>query len=233
MKIIKIVPVFCRSRDWEQALADREEQLWQRQEALWQQQLAHWQHERSTWAQQEAALLAHIQELHSHLTAISTQPIGTDSTQAASSSLEASKNQLRKQAEAASAQAVSSLPQAEYSASIGASAPPQITQSLGVTPQPAAAMQEASGSASDVQTPQGPPPPLCLGSDDIYWVNQLQSGLMDQGYYCEEEEMEDLMFAEGTQSAVLAFQVSAFHAPAAFSKMSKTLGNYQMQPCNI
>ena len=58
-----------------------------------------------------------------------------------------------------------------------------------------------------METPQGPPPPLCLGSDNIYWVHQLQSGLMDQGYHCGEEEMEDFVFADGTQSAVLAFQV--------------------------
>ncbi len=58
-----------------------------------------------------------------------------------------------------------------------------------------------------METPQGPPPPLCLGSDSIYRVHQLQSGLMDQGYYCGEEEMEDFVFADGTQSAVLAFQV--------------------------
>jgi len=202
----------CRSNNKAEILAQREEQLWQRQEALWQQQLAHWQHERTTWAQREAALLAHIQELHSHLTAVSTRqiqnptvaPPASPSTQSA----QGIHNDLQQQSDVAATASSSSTPlQLEYTPSFEASAPPDIAQSPGIAPQPAAGTEEADGTAAQMETPQGPPPPLCLGSDNIYWVHQLQSGLMDQGYYCGEEEMEDFIFAEGTQSAVLAFQV--------------------------
>lgn len=200
-----------RSNNKADILAQREEQLWQRQEALWQQQLAHWQHERTTWAQREAALLAHIQELHSHLTAISTRqiqnppvaPPAPPSTQSA----QGIHNDLRQQSDvAATASSSSTPPQLEYTPSSETFAPPDIAPSPGIAHQPAT-REEADGTAAQMGTPQGPPPPLCLGSDNIYWVHQLQSGLMDQGYYCGEEEMEDFVFADGTQSAVLAFQV--------------------------
>ena len=55
--------------------------------------------------------------------------------------------------------------------------------------------------------PTGPPPALCMGSDDIYWVNQLQSSLTNKGYYCGEEESEDFIFGSDTESAVTTFQV--------------------------
>lgn len=202
----------CRSNNKAEILAQREEQLWQRQEALWQQQLAHWQHERTTWAQREAALLAHIQELHSHLTATSIRqiqnpniaPPAPPSTQSA----QGIHNDLWQQSDVAATAPSSSIsPQLEYSPPVEASAPPDIALSPGIAPQPAAATEEADGTAAQMEIPHGPPPPLCLGSDNIYWVHQLQSGLMDQGYYCGEEELEDFIFAEGTQSAVLAFQV--------------------------
>ncbi|KAA6429578.1 MAG: hypothetical protein FRX49_00014 [Trebouxia sp. A1-2] len=191
-------------------LAQREEQLWQRQEALWQQQLAHWQHERTTWAQREAALLAHIQELHSHLAAISTRqihnapvaPPAPPSTQSA----QGIHNEVQQQSDvAATASSSSTPPQLEYTPSLETFAPADIAQTPGTAHQPAI-IGEADGTAAQMETPQGPPPPLCLGSDNIYWVHQLQSGLMDQGYYCGEEEMENFIFADDTQSAVLAFQ---------------------------
>ncbi|DBA84174.1 TPA: hypothetical protein ACH3X1_006639 [Trebouxia sp. C0004] len=192
-------------------LAQREEQLWQRQEALWQQQLAHWQHERTTWAQREAALLAHIQELHFHLTATSTHqsqsPTVVPPAPSMTQSAQAIQNDLWQQSDvAATAPSSSTSPQLEYAPSVEASAPPDLAQSPGIAPQPAATTEEADGTAAQMETPQGPPPPLCLGNDHIYWVHQLQSGLMDQGYYCGEEEMEHFIFAEGTQSALLAFQ---------------------------
>ena len=88
---------------------------------------------------------------------------------------------------------------------IGSSAP-----LLGsVLPQESASVPSvASRAAPAAPEPQGPPPHLSLGSDDIYWVHQLQSGLMNEGYYCGEEEMEDFIFESGTESAVLAFQAS-------------------------
>ena len=214
-----------RDSDQQQGLARREEQLWQRQEALWQQQLAHWQHERSMWAQREAALLVHIQELHSHLTAITTHHIQRNSTLPSQNlqlnptqPLQPSETDICRQAEADAAQAAPSTAKIEHSTQDRVS--DSLDQSLGSAAQPAAAEQVSSISTSNVQPPQGPAPALCLGSDDIYWVHQLQSGLMDQGYYSGEEEMEDFVFADGTQSAVLAFQV--IHLPAQNSMLHGT-----------
>ena len=193
----------CRSSD--HVLARREEQLWQRQEAMWQQQLAHWQHERSIWAQREAALLAHIQQLHVHLTETSSRTHQSP-TQTVSEPIPA----IDRPAEISKTvkpQVPSSSLQMDHTSSTGAPPAPEVAHLGAVTSQPSESMQATSSAASDVAVPQGPPPPLCLGSDDIYWVHQLQSGLMDNGYYSGEEEMEDIIFAEGTQTAVLAFQV--------------------------
>eukprot|EP01025_Chloroclados_australasicus_P011982 TRINITY_DN1541_c0_g2_i3.p2 TRINITY_DN1541_c0_g2~~TRINITY_DN1541_c0_g2_i3.p2 ORF type:complete len:641 (-),score=117.30 TRINITY_DN1541_c0_g2_i3:455-2377(-) len=59
------------------------------------------------------------------------------------------------------------------------------------------------------ETPSGPPPTLCLGDDDIFWVNQLQAALLEKGYYCGEDEMEDWYFGDQTQNALLTFQACA------------------------
>lgn len=60
-----------------------------------------------------------------------------------------------------------------------------------------------------ISNPPGPPPMLCTDSEDIYWVNQLQTSLTNKGYYCGEEETEDFVFGSSTESAVMTFQVSA------------------------
>ena len=73
---------------------------------------------------------------------------------------------------------------------------------------PETSVTDPLASNAKYQVSQGPPPPLSLGSDDIYWVHQLQSGLMDQGYHSGEEEIEDFIFESGTESAVLAYQVT-------------------------
>lgn len=194
-------------------LTQREEQLWQRQEAMWQQQLAHWQHERDTWAQREATLLAHIQELHSQLaTAFTprTQTLGSPLAGIESSQpVQATEPNLQQPSDAnTTPQVASTALRVQMSPSQeAATSRMEADQPLDSAPQLAAAVKQVNVAVPDAQPLQGPPPPLCLGSDDIYWVHQLQSGLMDQGYYCGEEEMEDFVFSEGTQSAVLAFQV--------------------------
>ena len=49
---------------------------------------------------------------------------------------------------------------------------------------------------------------LMTGVDDIFWVNQLQAGLVREGYYAGDDEMEEWIFGEGTQSALVTFQVA-------------------------
>ena len=199
----------------QQELVTREQQLWQRQEALWQQQLAHWQHEREMFVQREQALLAHIQELHSHLIAVTTQttqPGGNSISNIAQNPVTAGRN-------AANAEMLATMnAKAAAQEQLAAAADQRETLIEAATNQ--ADLQREKGRAPELsvtnplasnakhQVPQGPPPPLSLGSDDIYWVHQLQSGLMDQGYHSGEEELEDFIFELGTESAVLAFQVT-------------------------
>jgi len=54
--------------------------------------------------------------------------------------------------------------------------------------------------------PKGPPPPLSVGADDIFWVNQLHTALADEGYYPGDEDIDDFYFGDSTQGAVMTFQ---------------------------
>lgn len=56
---------------------------------------------------------------------------------------------------------------------------------------------------------RGPPPVLAVGADDIFWVSQLHAGLVKEGFCAGEDEMEEWIFGDGTQSALLTFQASA------------------------
>jgi hypothetical protein len=37
--------------------------------------------------------------------------------------------------------------------------------------------------------PHGPPPLLCIGDDDIFWVAKLHASLMSHGYYPSDDEV--------------------------------------------
>ena len=52
----------------------------------------------------------------------------------------------------------------------------------------------------------GPPPPLCIGADDIFWMNQLHTALVDSGFYPGDADIDDYYFGDSTQSAVQTFQ---------------------------
>ena len=75
------------------------------------------------------------------------------------------------------------------------------------------AQSPAAGGSSDSPQPTapapGPPPKLVKGMDDIFWVHQLQTGLLNHGFNVDDEEVEDWIFGEGTESALLTFQVKA------------------------
>ncbi|GBF92273.1 hypothetical protein Rsub_05356 [Raphidocelis subcapitata] len=77
-------------------------------------------------------------------------------------------------------------------------------------PPPPAAAQQASSSGGGAETargaPEGPPPLLSVGDDDIYWIAKLHSALEAVGCYPPEEEQEDFLFGEGTAAALLSFQ---------------------------
>jgi hypothetical protein len=45
-----------------------------------------------------------------------------------------------------------------------------------------------------------------LGDDDIFWVSRLHGGLMAAGFYPSDEEVENWLFGEGTQAALLMYQ---------------------------
>lgn len=68
------------------------------------------------------------------------------------------------------------------------------------------AQEKSMSSDEDPAVPTGPPPTLTIGDDDIYWMNQLHVALFDAGFYPGDEDIDDFMFGESTQSAVLTFQ---------------------------
>ena len=174
--------------------------------------------------QREQALLAHIQSLHSHLIAVTTtntqskQPGGSSSSDIVQVPIAADEQALTAEMLAILRDKVAAEVAAEEQLAAAAAVGQHETLVESAINQAelqnererdfeSAATVPLSSSAKS-QVPQGPPPPLSLGSDDIYWVHQLQSGLMNQGYYCGEEETEDCIFESGTESAVLAFQVT-------------------------
>jgi hypothetical protein len=89
----------------------------------------------------------------------------------------------------------------------GASAPTQ--QPAAAAPPPS--LPEPAGAPPPAEpagagAPAGRPPALMLGADDLFWVNQLHTGLVDLGYFPGEEDIDDLYFGEGTQSALMTMQ---------------------------
>lgn len=101
----------------------------------------------------------------------------------------------------------------------GADAPPAASskqqqpqqQQRAPAPAPAAAPATAPAAAPAAAAPPpaepaGLPPTLVVGSDDIYWVNQLHTGLVEAGYYPGDDDVEDFFFGESTQSALLTMQ---------------------------
>ena len=54
--------------------------------------------------------------------------------------------------------------------------------------------------------PTGPPPLLSIGSEDIFWVNQLHTALIDAGYYPGDDDIDVFFFGDSTQSALMTFQ---------------------------
>lgn len=180
------------------ALLQRERLLWERQEALWQQQLSHWQHERNIWAQREATLLEHIQQLHSQMTTLLSQH--TNSPNQTDRATLSATNPSNKQAEQ---RVVASFAASDPTTLDAQPSPPSLTPSQSAGSESAATQQPAAQN----DAPTGPPPTLCTDSDDIYWVNQLQTSLANKGYYCGEEESEDFVFGTNTESAVMTFQV--------------------------
>jgi hypothetical protein len=55
-------------------------------------------------------------------------------------------------------------------------------------------------------SPTGPPPDLAVGSDDIFWVNQLHTAMVDAGFYPGDDEIDAFFFGDSTLSALMTFQ---------------------------
>lgn len=76
------------------------------------------------------------------------------------------------------------------------------------------AMFEPSSPKPDQEEPSSggvAVPTLVMGADDVFWVSTLHQALSDKGYYCGDEEAEDMYFGDGTFSALVTFQVTCFH----------------------
>lgn len=69
-----------------------------------------------------------------------------------------------------------------------------------------AAEEPVTRESSEPAVPRGPPPPLVVGADDIFWVNQLHTALVDAGFYPGDDDVDDFYFGESTQSAVMTMQ---------------------------
>lgn len=68
-------------------------------------------------------------------------------------------------------------------------------------------VEETAPTAGEPVPPSGPPPKLSKGMDDIFWTHQLQKGLTAHGFSIDDEEVEDWIFGEATEDALLTFQV--------------------------
>ena len=55
-------------------------------------------------------------------------------------------------------------------------------------------------------SPTGPPPDLAIGSDDIFWVSQLHTAMVDAGFYPGDDEIDAFFFGDSTLSALMTFQ---------------------------
>jgi len=70
----------------------------------------------------------------------------------------------------------------------------------------AAAAEESIEEISAGASPTGPPPDLAIGSDDIFWVNQLHTAMVDAGFYPGDDEIDAFFFGDSTMSALMTFQ---------------------------
>lgn len=73
---------------------------------------------------------------------------------------------------------------------------------------PAAAIEPPPDFAVETQKapPDGPPPLLSCGDDDIFWVANLHDRLVASGFYPHDEEVDNWLFGETTEVALLAYQ---------------------------
>jgi hypothetical protein len=69
-----------------------------------------------------------------------------------------------------------------------------------------------------------------VGDDDIFWVSQLHGGLMAAGFYPSDEEVENWVFGEGTQGALLMFQACNNVAETGSCVVYLACGNRHVQP---
>ncbi|PSC70776.1 peptidoglycan binding [Micractinium conductrix] len=118
---------------------------------------------------------------------------------------------------AAARRGARAAPAAEHAAP---PAPTQHTPPAAAAPAQAAATAPAAAAAAQPAAPEaaanaelaaelaatGPPPMLTVGADDIFWVTQLHTGLVDLGYYPGDEDIDEFMFGEGTLSALTTMQ---------------------------
>jgi peptidoglycan hydrolase-like protein with peptidoglycan-binding domain len=83
-------------------------------------------------------------------------------------------------------------------------APTASTPDIGVSTTSIAAEEEVEIPAG--ASPTGPPPNLAIGSDDIFWVNQLHTAMVDAGFYPGDDEIDAYFFGDSTLSALMTFQ---------------------------
>ena len=105
---------------------------------------------------------------------------------------------------------------AKSRAAAAAPPPPQAAAAAKPPPLPPAAAAGKSDADSPATTttttttttsssPTGPPI-LSLGSEDIFWVSQLHTALVDLGYYPGDDDVDVFFYGDSTQSALMTMQ---------------------------
>lgn len=198
-----------------QRLSEKEQQLWDRQDALFQRELQRWERERLAWTTREAALTQQIAELQNALvqlalTGSSAARPGAAAAPSAAAAAPAPDELAAGLTYPDGSEAVAQPPPQQAPLGEPGQLGADFAASTSATPLEALqidAGQKLEQTADGLTRAHGPPPKLVKGDDDVFWVNQLQAGLVKQGFSIEEEELEDWIFGEATENALLTFQV--------------------------
>ena len=187
----------------EEARWAQEAQRWEQEARRWDTALQGMEAERAAWARERDALLSEAYALRQEVRALLQLGIGQSS-------------ELKKGYLPSAAPAVAPLPieepQPPRTLELQPAATPAPAAPVPVGPESAAPAPAAPESA--VSTPaepspaSGPPPDLKIGDDNIEWIARLHTQLAEKSYYVDNEDLEDWVYGDSTQNAVLFFQGS-------------------------
>ncbi|KAK9825805.1 hypothetical protein WJX74_009254 [Apatococcus lobatus] len=191
-------------------LEAREDSLWERQERIWDREVRRWDEERQKWDIREQALQQRIQTLEAeYIRLVSLLVPRTDSgsqpaarapvpdlanSPSEALAMRSLEDGLRQDVASGNAELTSTGSGRKSSQIEAAHVPEALPNTF------------SNGAQEQVASPSGPPPVLKAGDEDMYWVNLLQTKLLELGYSCGDEEVDDMIFGDATQSALATLQ---------------------------